>query len=314
MSEYPLHSSAGRFSDTGFYDPEIGFIARMLALCCLPRTNPGDKQQYIRQNGPFHLILTAGGTAGLPYGSLPRLLLAWMSTEAVRTQSPTLVLGSSLAEFIRDLGFSLKGGGHSGPRGIRVRLKNQIDRLFHASLSLHYRDDRNRIASANAVVAKKVDLWWSHEDRPRGWQSTIRLGEDLFYEMTRHAVPLDRTILRHMKRSSLGLDLYLWLTYRLFTLRQPLSLSWPTLYQQLGARPEKSHDHVTVQNFRKSCVRELNKLQGVWPQLKLGYPTGVLRLYPTPPRIAPRSSASRRFVPARDLPPPPFSLEPPKVL
>ena len=40
----------------------------------------------------------------LPYGNLPRLLMAWVSTEAVRTQSRELVMGRSLSEFMRTLG------------------------------------------------------------------------------------------------------------------------------------------------------------------------------------------------------------------
>ena len=43
--------------------------------------------------------MVAGGGNKLPYGNLPRLLLAWVSTEAVRTQSRVLVLGKSLSEF-----------------------------------------------------------------------------------------------------------------------------------------------------------------------------------------------------------------------
>ena len=33
-------------------DPELGSIARLLALCSLPRTNPGNRTQYVRRNGP----------------------------------------------------------------------------------------------------------------------------------------------------------------------------------------------------------------------------------------------------------------------
>ena len=33
-------------------------------------------------------------------------------------------------------------------------------------------------------------------------------------------------ILKALKRSSLGLDLYLWLVYRTFALKSPLRLSW----------------------------------------------------------------------------------------
>ena len=63
-------------------DPDLGFMARMLVLCSLPRTNPGNRLQYKRVNGPYKLIMIAGGDCKLPFGNLPRLLLAWVSTEA----------------------------------------------------------------------------------------------------------------------------------------------------------------------------------------------------------------------------------------
>ena len=78
-------------------DPDLGFMARMMALCSLPRSNPGDQHQYQRVNGPYRLILSRTGEYKLPFGNLPRLLLAWISTEAVRTQSRELILGDSLA-------------------------------------------------------------------------------------------------------------------------------------------------------------------------------------------------------------------------
>ena len=67
-------------------DPELGSIARLLALCSLPRTNPGNRTQYVRRNGPYTLVMSCASTVKLPYGPLPRLLLAWVTTEAVRTQ------------------------------------------------------------------------------------------------------------------------------------------------------------------------------------------------------------------------------------
>ena len=33
-------------------DPDRGFMARMMAPCSLPRTNPGNRIQYKRVNGP----------------------------------------------------------------------------------------------------------------------------------------------------------------------------------------------------------------------------------------------------------------------
>ena len=57
-------------------------MARMMALCSLPRTNPGNRIQYRRVNGPYKLVMIAGADKKLPYGNLPRSLLAWISTEA----------------------------------------------------------------------------------------------------------------------------------------------------------------------------------------------------------------------------------------
>ena len=72
-------------------DPDLGFMARTMALCSLPRTNPGNRHQYKRVNGPYKLIMIVGGDNKLPYGNLPRLLLAWVCSEVVRTQSRELV-------------------------------------------------------------------------------------------------------------------------------------------------------------------------------------------------------------------------------
>ena len=85
-------------------DPERGFMARTMALCSLPRSNPGNRLQYKRVNGPFTLYMTVTGGNKLPFGNLPRLILAWLCTEAVRTQNRKLVLGKSLADFMRALG------------------------------------------------------------------------------------------------------------------------------------------------------------------------------------------------------------------
>ena len=85
-------------------DPDRGFMARMMALCSLPRSNPATGFGIRRVNGPYTLYMTAGGGNKLPFGNFPRLLLAWVSTEAVKTQSRVLVLGDSLSGFKRELG------------------------------------------------------------------------------------------------------------------------------------------------------------------------------------------------------------------
>ena len=266
-------------------DPDLGFMARMMALCSLPRTNPGNRLQYKRQNGPFKLIMIAGGDNRLPYGNLPRLLLAWVCTEAVRTQNRELVLGRSLAEFMRMLGIYHNSGGRGG---VQTRLRNQMRRLFNASVQLIY-EDGHREASASSFVADRTEFWWNERkpDERVLWESKIELGEAFFNEIIRHPVPLDMNTLTALKRSTLGLDLYLWLTYRTFALTRPVRITWRQVYRQFGVDPAKANNRVTVRNFQRKVSRELKKIKIAWPDLSYATAPGVLILLPSTPSIAP---------------------------
>ena len=264
-------------------DPDLGFMARMMVLCSLPRTNPGTRLQYKRVNGPYKLIMIAGGDNKLPYGTLPRLLLAWVSTEAVRTQSRVLTLGDSLSAFMRKLGIYSTSGGSTGGR---TRLRNQMKRLFRCQVELIHKHDRGEQSMASRI-ADRTELWWNERrpDERSLWESKIELGEKFFEEIIQHPVPLDMNILRGLTRSSLGLDIYLWLTYRTFALKHPLRLPWASLYRQFGADPDKASDQATVHNFRTDCLRELKKIKTAWPDLRYTTAKGALVVSPSPSRI-----------------------------
>ena len=135
-------------------DPDRGFMARMMALCSLPRTNPGNRFRYVRRNGPYKLIMSATGDHKLPFGNLPRLILAWLSTEAVRTQNREIVLGRSLAEFMRELGIYSSGG------VVQIRLRNQMRRLFGCTVQLTYKD-ANVERFVNSPIAESGEYWWN---------------------------------------------------------------------------------------------------------------------------------------------------------
>ena len=120
----------------------------------------------------------------LPFGNLPRLLLAWLCTEAVRTRSRVLILGSSLSDFMDKLGMAPVGGA-------RTRLRNQMNRLFGCTVSLIY-EDESGFARVTSPVADKQEFWWSNHkpDELSLWESKIELGEKFFNEIIQHPVPL----------------------------------------------------------------------------------------------------------------------------
>ena len=266
-------------------DPDLGFMARLMALCSLPRTNPGNRKEYKRVNGPYTLIMTAIGDNKLPFGSLPRLLLAWVCTEAVQTQSRELILGRSLSEFMRTLGMEPVGGGATGAR---TRLRNQLRRLFNAHVRLIHEHEHGEQFISSAI-ADRGEFWWNDRKpyAPVLFDSNIRLGEDFFNEIIRHPVPIDMNTLTALKRCALGLDLYLWLVYRTFPLRAPLRLTWKQVYRQFGAHPDKASDKNTVQMFRRNILRELKKIKLAWPGLSYAIAPGLLILHPSRAAIPP---------------------------
>ena len=263
-------------------DPDRGFLARTMALCSLPRSNPGDRHQYTRANGPYKLIMSTTGIYKLPFGNLPRLILAWLCTEVVRTRSREIVLGKSLSDFMRSLDIYSSSGGKY------TRLRNQMKRLFGCSVSMIY-EDKHGDQFVSSLIAERGEFWWNERkpDEPMLWDSKIYLGEAFFNEIISHPVPLDMNTLTALKRSSLGLDLYLWLVYRTFALRAPQRLTWRQVYRQFGVDPARASDRVTVRNFQRKVLRELKKIKLAWPDLNYATAPGLLILHPSTPTIAP---------------------------
>ena len=271
-------------------EPQRAYMLSFLALCSIARTDPGLQQRYIRSNGPWCLIITAGGLEPrLPYGIIPRLLLVWMCTEAVVTQSPHLVLGHSLSDFMEEIGLHPRSG---GKRGDRTRVQTQMERILRASVELSYSHDGHNYEIADHVTTVR-DLWWNPKkpDEPALWASTVTLGAQFFAAIIARPVPIDMNTLRALKRSSFGLDLYLWLTVKLYRLTSPERIPLRLLYRQFAASPHRTN-RLAIKSWRKDLNRELNKIRTAWPGFRFEVTDGHLELWPTAPRIPRRVRGS----------------------
>ena len=160
----------------------------------------------------------------------------------------------------------------------------KMRRLFNAYVQLVYEDKLGE-ASVSSSVTSRTEFWWDPKqpDVPMLWDSKIELGWDFFNEIIRHPVPLDMNTLTALKRSTLGLDLYLWLTLPDLFPR----LSWRQVYWQFGTDPDKASDKQAVKFFRRRILRELKKIKIAWTGLNYSTAPGVLILHPSAPAIAP---------------------------
>jgi hypothetical protein len=259
---------------------KVGYMARVLVQATLPhKATPGN--EFTRQNGHFTLSIMAPSKIGLPYGTVPRLLLSWITTEAFFTKNPVLELGSTLSAFMAELGLSRTGG----QRGDITRFRNQATRLFASTVYCHYGDENaDRTEGFNLVT--RSSLWWNPKepDQMPLWRSTIVLGTDFFNEIIKNPVPIDMDALRQLKRSPMALDIYFWLTYRFSYLQKDTFVPWELLQLQFGA--DYAADAHGLRNFKLKFLTRLKQVQAIYDTAK-AFPTDKgLLLKPSPPHVA----------------------------
>lgn len=267
---------------------DAAFFARQLVQATLPHSDPGDVEVWRRREGGAWLMIQRGydgetGTPyGLPYGTIPRLLLYWIITEAVRKKSRNLSLGSSLNDFLRLVGLSPATGG--GKRGDAARVKEQSMRLFNAAISFGgaITDDNGGEGKArgNMQITDSSVIWWNYRSPEEHslWESGITLSEQFYKAVTEAPVPLDYRALKALRRSALGLDLYAWLVLAAFRSNRsgkPIWMTWSQLSKALGADYERTTD------FQQKVHREIDKILTVFPTLHLGKRRGGLEVLPT---------------------------------
>jgi len=265
----------------------LAYFARILVLATMPHSRP-KTSRFTRKNGKFTMTMVAmNDDRGLPYGSIPRLVLAWLSTEAVRTQSRRIELGRSLSGLMRQLDMAPTGGRW----GSITRLREQMDRLFSSAISCSYSDeDVGYSGRRSFLLADKIDLWWDtrRPDDQTLWESTITLGARFYQELIEHPVPLDMRALKALKQSPLALDIYAWLTYRMYSLDQPVVIPWKALEAQFGA------DYGATWDFRRKFLQRLKDVQVVYPRARiLEVPGQGIQLSPSLTSVP--SPASRRL-------------------
>ena len=139
----------------------------------------------------------------------------------------------------------------------------------------------------NSLVADRTEFWWNPKrpDDRTLWESKIELGEKFFEEVIRHPVPLDLNILKTMKRSSLGLDLYMWLTYRTFALKRPLRSHVAAALPAVRRGPSQGG------RLGAPWTASVRSVSACWRRFSARGRTctvkGGLVVSPSPPRIAP---------------------------
>jgi hypothetical protein len=273
---------------------ELAFVSRIMVQAFLPHSDPKDIG-WSRVNGNFTLSVKSGIGQdkngkffhyGVPYGTVPRLLLAWLNSEAVRNAqdkentAPSVInLGRSLSDFLEKIGIGCTGGKTGGI----TRFKKQAERLFRSEITVTCTGE-NYLAERDMKVSDGRFLFWDakNPEQKSLWENSIELSDRFYKLLINTPVPFDRRVLKSIKQSPMALDLYMWLTHRMSYLQKPVSIRWETLQSQLGADVER------IDHFREKVRKHLSKISTIWQELHIdASKADALRLYPTRSLVKP---------------------------
>ncbi len=252
---------------------EIAYYARIMAQVGLPYKSQAGTE-FVRVNGNLTVSFTAPSAVGLPYGMIPRLLLCWLSTEAVTSKSRELALGHTLSEFLDQLQLGRRGGA----QGDITRLRKQMTSLFGSTVTAIY-SLPGETGIRPIPVAEEVFLWWDplRPAAPVFWNSKILLSEPFFRAVVERPIPVSLPVLQKLRQAPMALDLYVWLSHRLFYLKAPTTIPVELLQAQFGGAATAS-----LRQFRAQLKENLARVTTAWPDLKAGVSREGLHLRPSP--------------------------------
>src|SRR4051794_12407094 len=265
---------------------EKAYLHSILCQTGLPY-RPTDKRVWIRDQGSASLLIEAGHARhpetskwvelGLPHGERPRLILIYLSSEAVRTGEPTIDVGGSLTAFARSLGIDTNGP------SIRA-FKDQTARLAASTVRLGIVSD-GRTTQINTQIVSGIDLWLPKDvDQRILWPSTVTLSAEYFASLQQHAVPLDPRAVSALAHSALDLDIYAWLAQRLHRVpkRKPQTITWQALKSQFGP------DYARLRKFREKFVPAIKTVLTAYPSARIEEADAGLVLWNSPPPVLKR--------------------------
>jgi hypothetical protein len=273
-------------------DDAIGVTYSGFCQASLPHKRLASDKAWKQQSERITLMIEPGrilkpGTTedefvGVPYGSRARLILLYLQTQAIRSKSREVELGRSMREWLRRMGIA------QGGKSIR-EVKDQATRLSLCKLTFFYQNANGGMGFSSERIVDDGVLFLETNERSQQdlFVDTVRLSQTFYDALSRHPVPLWESAIKSIQNNSMGLDIYVWLAYRLHVLQKPAPIRWTRLHQQFGAGFKAQWQ------FKPTFVANLKLALAVYPDARVDIePEGVV-LHPSAPPIPERQIGAR---------------------
>jgi len=261
----------------------LGITHAGFAMTSLPHKRI--EEPFWRRRGNRTTLLVESGRTGdgdwigVPYGSIARLILLYLQTEAIRSSSPEVELGRSMHAWLSRMGIS--GGGKN-----YKLVGEQARRISACRLTFLTEIPGAELRQNGAFVQNSITLTALSEHQPSLWQDHVRLDDGFWHSLREHPVPVREEAVRAIGTRSLALDVYIWLAYRLHSLTHPIPVTWTALHAQFGA------GFKAVRQLKPTLKDALTLALAVYPEAKVEVEIAGVVLHPSPPAV-PRSEAKR---------------------
>jgi hypothetical protein len=282
-----VEAAAAYLSDE---DTAIGYLYSGWCQAALPHRRLADTEGWQIQSEHTSLIVEPGmrlGAAGkpipvgIPYGSRAKLILIYLQTEAIRTQSREIELGRSLRAWLTRLGITV-----SGPSAAAVR--DQAERISRCRLTFQIQKGSATGLMNQNIVDEAIFMDEADEGRQGTlFLTTAKLSEGFFSQLTRHPVPLEEAAIKQLSNNSMALDAYAWLAYRLHSLRRPTLVPWPSLMGQFGG------GFGQIKHFKPRFLASVRLALAVYPGARVDEESEGLLLHNSQPPISRKLIAVR---------------------
>lgn len=256
----------------------VGFIATSMVSVSLPHSAQPDVAVFKRKNGQCAVTIMNDPEIGLPYGKIPRIISAFLSSEAKRTGARVLSIGDNQSEFMHMLGMGVTGG----QNGTIARLHDQAKRLFTSAISITQDDGSLFKWNKLSLADEGYLLWDPHAKEGQQWRGEIVLSEKFHKECVEHAVPVSMSTI-HELRSPLAIDLYVWMTYRYNTITRPTTISWKQLQAQFAVGYPQTQQGML--DFKKNFRQQIAAVSQRYTWAKYRLDERGMTLLPSKPHV-----------------------------
>lgn len=270
----------------GAEETETAFLFSGWAYTALPHkrlqndaswTVRTDQASIVVQPGLYVPDVGEAVPVGVPFGSRARLILLYLQSEAIKTNSREIELGRSMNDWLKRM--SIAPGGKT-----IAEVRDQANRIARCRLTFQFRKGDVSALANSHILDQALFVDDNHSGSPL--VETARISETYFAELKKHPFPVEEAAIRQIANNSMAIDVYTWLAYRMHALKAPTDITWKALFQQFG------HGFGRLDNFRLKFKQSLNLALAVYPAAEVDVASGGLRLHPSKAPVAKKAVKS----------------------